>query len=63
MHKDLRLMSEFATEAEAVLPVTKAIERCYAQAEAEGKGEQDYSAIFAHLEGHPQVSRQAFGTI
>ena len=49
MRKDLRLMSELADEAGAILPVTKAVEQLFARAEAEGRGEQDYSAIFASL--------------
>lgn len=51
MRKDLRLMSTLAQELGTALPVTAAIEQQYAQAEAEGRGELDYSAIFAHLEG------------
>lgn len=51
MAKDLRLMGEVANEVETALPITKTIEQWYAQAEAGGKGELDYSAIFTHLEG------------
>ena len=51
MAKDLRLMGELATEVETALPITKAIEQYYAQAEAADKGELDYSAIFMQLEG------------
>ena len=51
MHKDLRLMAELAVDVNAALPVTKAVEQCYALAEAAGEGELDYSAVFAYLEG------------
>ena len=51
MHKDLRLMSELATDVNAVLPMTRAIEQLFAQSEASGKAELDYSAILAQLEG------------
>ena len=50
MHKDLRLMLEQGTEAKVALPVTQAIERLFADSEASGKSDLDYSAILAQLE-------------
>ena len=44
-------MGELAGEVDTALPITKAIEQYYAQAEAADRGELDYSAIFTHLEG------------
>ena len=52
MYKDLRLMGELAQEQRARLPITDAIAQLFAQSEATGKGDLDYSAILAHLE-HP----------
>ncbi len=51
MHKDLRLMDELADDIGVALPTTKAVEQLFAASEAAGKGELDYSAILAHLEG------------
>ncbi len=51
MRKDLRLMGELAAEVNTTLPITQAIERLFDRAEASGKGELDYSAILAELEG------------
>jgi len=51
MDKDLCLMGEVATEIGVTLPTTKAIEQLFTASEAAGKGELDYSAILAHLEG------------
>jgi 3-hydroxyisobutyrate dehydrogenase-like beta-hydroxyacid dehydrogenase len=53
MHKDLRLMGELASDVKAELPVTRAIQQLFAQAEAAGRGELDYSAILAQLESLP----------
>ncbi|MBI3021463.1 MAG: NAD(P)-dependent oxidoreductase [Candidatus Omnitrophica bacterium] len=50
MHKDLRLMRELASEVNTALPVTNAVEQLFAQSEAAGKGELDYSAILSYLE-------------
>ncbi len=50
MHKDLRLMHELADDVHVALPVTEAVERLFAQSEAAGKSELDYSAILASLE-------------
>ncbi|MBI4342281.1 MAG: NAD(P)-dependent oxidoreductase [Candidatus Omnitrophica bacterium] len=50
MHKDLRLMGELAGEVNAALPVTQAIEALFAQSEAAGRADLDYSAILAQLE-------------
>ena len=52
MHKDLRLMGELASDVQANLPVTCAIQQLFAQAEASGRAELDYSAILAELESH-----------
>ncbi|MBI4597456.1 MAG: NAD(P)-dependent oxidoreductase [Candidatus Omnitrophica bacterium] len=52
MRKDLRLMSELAEDITAAVPITKAIEQLFAQAEADGRADLDYSAILAQLE-HP----------
>ncbi len=51
MCKDLRLMQQVAEELQRGLPVTDAVRRLFAEAEAAGKGELDYSAIFAQLTG------------
>jgi len=51
MHKDLRLMNQLAREVKAPLPVTDVIERLFAQTESAGRGDLDYSAILAQLEG------------
>ncbi len=50
MRKDLRLMTALASDVNAALPITKAIEQLFAQSEASGRSELDYSAILAHLE-------------
>ena len=50
MHKDLRLMDELGRDVKAALPITKAIEQLFAQSEASGRSDLDYSAILAHLE-------------
>ncbi len=50
MLKDLRLMGELAQETQTALPVTKAIERLFAESEAAGKAELDYSVILGYLE-------------
>ena len=50
MHKDLRLMRELAGDVKADLPITRAIQQLFAQAEASGRAELDYSAILAELE-------------
>ena len=49
MRKDFELMGELAREAGAKLPVTDSIRRLFAESEASGKGELDYSAIFLQL--------------
>jgi len=51
MRKDLRLMREFAGELSTSLPTTDAVEQLFAASEAAGKGDSDYSAILAQLEG------------
>ena len=50
MRKDLRLMHELADDVKTALPITQAIERLFAQSEASGRAELDYSAILASLE-------------
>ncbi len=50
MRKDLRLMGELADDLGASLPVTKVVERLFAESEAAGQADLDYSAILAHLE-------------
>ncbi len=50
MHKDLRLMGELAQETNTHVPITTAIEQLFADSEAAGKSELDYSAILAVLE-------------
>ncbi len=52
MHKDLRLMGELASDVRADLPITRAIQQLFAQAEASGRAELDYSAVLAQLESH-----------
>ncbi len=49
MRKDLELMAALAEELKIRLPVTEAVRHLYADAEDHGKGEMDYSVIFAHL--------------
>jgi len=51
MHKDLRLMTELATEMNLTLPITEVIQALFATSETSGKGDADYSAILAQLEG------------
>ncbi len=51
MRKDLELMTALGRELSARLPITGAIRRLFAQTEAAGRGELDYSAIFPHLAG------------
>ena len=53
MLKDLRLMEELATDVKAAVPVTRAVERLFAESESAGRGELDYSAILAQLESQP----------
>jgi len=50
MHKDLALMHELAEDVKASLPVTEAIARLFAQSQASGRSDLDYSAILAELE-------------
>ena len=50
MSKDLRLMRELADDVRTLLPITRAIEQLFAQSEAAGNAELDYSAILAHVE-------------
>lgn len=50
MHKDLRLMGELAEETKTPLPITAAIRELFAQSEATGRADLDYSAILAQLE-------------
>ncbi len=57
MHKDLRLMSELADETGTAVPITKAVEQLFAASENAGKGELDYSAILAFLEGASTTKR------
>ena len=49
MLKDLTLMQQVAEELRLGLPVTEAVRRLFADAETAGRGELDYSAIFAQL--------------
>lgn len=53
MSKDLRLMLELGGEIGVELPVTAAIGQLFAQSDSAGKGDLDYSAILAQLEGKP----------
>jgi 3-hydroxyisobutyrate dehydrogenase-like beta-hydroxyacid dehydrogenase len=57
MHKDLRLIDELASEVKTALPITEAVQQLFAQSEAAGKGELDYSAILAYLEAPPNRAR------
>lgn len=50
MYKDVRLMGELGLDTKTALPITKAIEQLFAQSEAAGKADADYSAILAFLE-------------
>lgn len=50
MRKDLGLMGELAGDVKAAAPVTEAIARLFAESEAAGRSELDYSAILAQLE-------------
>ena len=50
MHKDVRLMGELANDIGLALPITEAVQRLFAQSDADGNGELDYSAILASLE-------------
>lgn len=54
MRKDFELMAALAQELSLMLPVTEAVRRLFAEAEAAGRGELDYSAIFGQL--NPQQS-------
>jgi 3-hydroxyisobutyrate dehydrogenase-like beta-hydroxyacid dehydrogenase len=49
MRKDLELMAALAQELGIRLPVTESVRQLYAETEDSGKGELDYSAVFAHL--------------
>ena len=49
MRKDLELMGSLAEEVKTQLPVTDAVRKLFIQTEASGRGELDYSAIFAYL--------------
>ena len=55
MRKDAELMTALAKELEANLPVTEAVRRLFADAEAAGRGEEDYSAIYAQLSSTPHA--------
>lgn len=57
MEKDFTLMRQLADEVGAALPVTDAVRAAFSQAEAAGFGEQDYSALFAHLMRHEPTRR------
>ena len=50
MHKDLTLMLELGGDVHAAVPITRAIEQLFAQSEAAGRSDLDYSAILAQLE-------------
>jgi len=49
MRKDLELMAALAQELGIRIPVTESVRRLFAEAETKGKGELDYSAVFAYL--------------
>jgi len=49
MRKDLELMVALAQELGIRIPVTESVRRLFAEAETKGKGELDYSAVFAYL--------------
>ena len=51
MRKDLDLMTALAQEVSARVPVTASIRQLFAEAEAAGHGDLDYSAIFMQLAG------------
>lgn len=59
MRKDLELMVALAQEVAARVPVTEATRRLFAEAEASGKGELDYSAIFVQLADSLPAGRAA----
>ena len=50
MRKDFELMKLVGEDTGASLPVTEAIRQLFAQADTAGKGDLDYSAIYAQLE-------------
>ncbi len=53
MRKDLGLMRVLADEVGVPLPISGAIEQLFQQSEQAGRGELDYSAVLAQLEGAP----------
>ena len=57
MHKDLTLMGELAADIKAAIPVTHAVERLFAQAQAAGRSDLDYSAILAQLESFSATAK------
>ena len=59
MRKDLDLMCLLAQELQLSLPITDAVRQLYAEAEAKGRGELDYSVVFAHLAGASPVLRSS----
>jgi len=58
MRKDLRLMTELGEELSLALPITKAVEQLFADSEAEGRADLDYSAILASLEGRAAEAKR-----
>jgi len=50
MRKDFELMKQVAQELALRLPVTEVVRQLFAEAEATGKGDLDYSVIFEHLQ-------------
>lgn len=55
MRKDLELMRTLAHELKLKLPVTDAVRQLFDEAEDTGKGDLDYSAVFAHLTQVQQI--------
>ncbi|MEL6535230.1 MAG: NAD(P)-dependent oxidoreductase [Bacteroidota bacterium] len=49
MHKDLRLVADAAYTANTPLPLANAAKELYAQANAAGLGDEDFSTLYHHL--------------
>lgn len=53
-HKDAGLMMQAAASAGGDLPIATGMQRWFERADAAGLGEQDYSAVLAHILGDPR---------
>ncbi len=58
MAKDVRLMNQLAASNNLSLPITQAIEALFAQSEAAGRAEQDYSAILDQIDHADHASKR-----